>query len=941
MENGDIVPIINRMHTACYENPLFEEDGAVRNETHTKLHNRPDGLKSKPYDLNNAAQTSVHYRPARPRRRWLYCLGIVFALLAIIGIIVAVIVGQRRGDGSSRGGETVTAQPSTNKVFQFRTERVEGRVRIIQGPFSSYQPQYSNKSSTSFQLFSSSFTYQISVIFTRSSYSSSYSHTEVVNISSGSVIVGFIIHFKQHVDIFTNTRYELIQLIRDGLEDSLYQIDTSSIVIQPKDPSLSVIPTSEPGVCVAIKSQHCAGVVDWSSTTLPNILGHRGPAEVAEAEVAHEELFYNSCGRDFWCSAFYPRCWRGAAVPPCRSYCETVYQSCRDTYQGVNIDVLLVCASLPESSDPNVCQKDPFEHGKCMSKGLEDKCKAFGYSEMAFPNFAGQRNRFAALDLMMLIEGINNATHCYKYSVMFACYTMMPKCSGRPFPNHAIPPCRSLCNAYKSRCSIFLDIFFNPWPENLFCDSFPDSSDKSVCLGFNAAHEPPTIEECPAAESRCDNTTCFPPSWRCDGFQDCLDGTDEAAIQTEMPLRKCVECPADMFRCSVESAVCVEAALRCDGVEDCPTGADERDCLALGDEGDSAGVVNVYSKKAQWGHVCKDTWTSDASSVVCQQLGYHTPDPTMETGVPSPTSGNLFSVTTLRNGSDPQYLASRLEPVPSCPGGIVVRVTCGNPVCGLRPAFIPLPTRIVGGDVANPNAWPWHVSVFGGTDQKYFCGGTIIDKHWILTAGHCIGGRRDVSNLLLRAGQPRRDTFSAYTQELYPAELILHPGYNPHTVANDIALIRLHNHIRFNDHVRPTCLPSSERKLPIGTRCTVLGWGKQGDTAPNYERQIRQVNLEVTDWHSCKAAIEGAKIKVPYQLTDQMFCAGGGIGHDSCSGDSGGPFMCPLDRTNDTWYVAGIVSWGVACAYPNVPGVYTNVPGYLDWIRNMTGLDYL
>ena len=62
------------------------------------------------------------------------------------------------------------------------------------------------------------------------------------------------------------------------------------------------------------------------------------------------------------------------------------------------------------------------------------------------------------------------------------------------------------------------------------------------------------------------------------------------------------------------------------------------------------------------------------------------------------------------------------------------------PECGSRPAFIRPALRVVGGDIADPNAWPWHVSVFGGSDHKYFCGATIIDKNWILTAGHCLGG---------------------------------------------------------------------------------------------------------------------------------------------------------------------------------------------------------
>ena len=49
---------------------------------------------------------------------------------------------------------------------------------------------------------------------------------------------------------------------------------------------------------------------------------------------------------------------------------------------------------------------------------------------------------------------------------------------------------------------------------------------------------------------------------------------------------------------------------------------------------------------------------------------------------------------------------------------------------------------------------------------------------------------------------------------------------------------------------------------------------------------------------------------------------------DSCSGDSGGPLMARTDK----WYLTGLVSFGTNECDSSLPGVYTRVSFFLDWI---------
>ena len=83
--------------------------------------------------------------------------------------------------------------------------------------------------------------------------------------------------------------------------------------------------------------------------------------------------------------------------------------------------------------------------GQCVPVRME-LCRQEGFNNTAFPNLLGNQGESEVTQLVTLIKGLEDATACYKYSMLFGCSAFLPPCSGnKTLGHHNIPPCRSLC----------------------------------------------------------------------------------------------------------------------------------------------------------------------------------------------------------------------------------------------------------------------------------------------------------------------------------------------------------------------------------------------------------------------------------------------------------------------------------------------------------------
>uniref|UniRef100_A0A674AC25 Zgc:165423 n=1 Tax=Salmo trutta TaxID=8032 RepID=A0A674AC25_SALTR len=247
---------------------------------------------------------------------------------------------------------------------------------------------------------------------------------------------------------------------------------------------------------------------------------------------------------------------------------------------------------------------------------------------------------------------------------------------------------------------------------------------------------------------------------------------------------------------------------------------------------------------------------------------------------------------------------------------VIPRPSVSLLVCGISP----LNTRIVGGQDAPPGSWPWQASL--QKSGRHFCGGSLINKEWVLTAAHCFPS---TSNLLVYLGRQNQQGSNPNEVRLTVNQIICHPNYISRTSDNDMCLLKLSSSVTFTNYIRPVCLAAQGSSFNAGTTSWVTGWGtlSSGGSLPQI---LQEVDVPVVGNRQCNCNYGVGSI------TDNMICAGlSAGGKDSCQGDSGGPLV---SKQGTRWIQSGVVSFGYGCALANYPGVYARVSQYQTWINS-------
>jgi len=236
---------------------------------------------------------------------------------------------------------------------------------------------------------------------------------------------------------------------------------------------------------------------------------------------------------------------------------------------------------------------------------------------------------------------------------------------------------------------------------------------------------------------------------------------------------------------------------------------------------------------------------------------------------------------------------------------------------------------INGEDVDTPGKYPWQISLqqFG----NHICGGSIIAKDLVLTAAHCINTQTWYLTVVVGLHDVQGTVGSPVVHSI--ASITKHESYNrgEGNYPNDIAVIRLQNAITFGPGVQPVDMdldgvyggPSSEHKRD----CVITGWGYTSvGLRPQIADKLQVAKTGLLSKDQC------TQFWGNNAINDGHVCIYDTVAATSaCMGDSGGPLVC-RESEDEAYKLVGLTSWGSSRCSVDIPGVYTRLSYFKDWI---------
>lgn len=242
--------------------------------------------------------------------------------------------------------------------------------------------------------------------------------------------------------------------------------------------------------------------------------------------------------------------------------------------------------------------------------------------------------------------------------------------------------------------------------------------------------------------------------------------------------------------------------------------------------------------------------------------------------------------------------------------------------------------RIVGGSNAPDLYYKFQVALLSASEPSdwnaQFCGGTLIAARFVVTAAHCVDFITNPSQIQVLVGtQVLSTTTTSNGTRINVTNITIRSDWDPGTFDNDAAVLELETPTSGIPFATLLSRTDEATLAPTRGRTWVSGWG-QTESAPAFPTELQHVAIRFIGRITCNkpASYNG-------DITLRMTCAGVMAGgKDSCQGDSGGPLV--VNNANGARRtLAGIVSWGIGCAEPNLPGIYTRVPVFRTWILSI------